>query len=95
MSIANMIFALVWGFLGDKIGWVKQVRLFGCIGSSITTLSFYYVPLAIGKDFWMTVLVAALYGITLAAFVPMSAIIPSLAPENKGAAISIHNLAAG
>lgn len=95
MFIANMIFALVWGFLGDKIGWVKQVRWFGCIGSAFTTLSFYYVPLAIGKDFWMTVLVAALYGITLAAFVPMSAIIPSLAPENKGAAISVHNLAAG
>ncbi|WP_116439253.1 MFS transporter, partial [Klebsiella pneumoniae] len=31
----------------------------------------------------------------LAAFVPLSAIMPSLAPDNKGAAMSILNLGAG
>jgi len=31
----------------------------------------------------------------VAAYVPMSAIFPTLVPEHKGAAVSVHNLAAG
>jgi putative hydrolase of the HAD superfamily len=43
----------------------------------------------------LAVLVAVLYGATLAGYVPLSAIMPFLAPENKGAAISMLNLGAG
>ena len=40
-------------------------------------------------------LAAALYGATLAGYVPLSALMPSLAPEHKGAAMSLLNLGAG
>ena len=36
-----------------------------------------------------------LYGATLAGYVPLSALMPSLAPHNKGAAMSLLNLGAG
>src|SRR5438128_1667016 len=36
-----------------------------------------------------------LYGATLAAYVPLSALMPSMAPEHKGAAMSALNLGAG
>lgn len=36
-----------------------------------------------------------MFGFAVAAFVPMSAIFPTLVPEHKGAAVSVHNLAAG
>ncbi len=40
-------------------------------------------------------LAGALYGATLAGYVPLSALMPSLAPEKKGAAMSLLNLGAG
>ncbi|MBI5973583.1 MFS transporter [Staphylococcus caledonicus] len=86
---------LFWGIVGDKIGWVRQVRWFGCIGMAISTLAFYYLPAWSGPNFFVTTLIALMLGFAVAAFVPMSAIFPTLVPEHKGAAVSIHNLAAG
>lgn len=86
---------LFWGIVGDKIGWVRQVRWFGCVGMAISTLAFYYLPAWSGPNFFVTTLIALMLGFAVAAFVPMSAIFPTLVPEHKGAAVSIHNLAAG
>ncbi len=36
-----------------------------------------------------------MYGATLAGYVPLSALMPSLAPDHKGAAMSVLNLGAG
>nr|WP_326492956.1 MFS transporter [Alicyclobacillus fastidiosus] len=95
MSISNMIFNLIWGMVGDKIGWRAQVKWFGGVGCAITSLFFYYGPLAAGHNYWVAVLASVLFGITLAGFVPLSAIMPSLAPNHKGASMSILNLGAG
>ncbi|GAB1440895.1 hypothetical protein MASR2M36_36800 [Providencia sp.] len=38
---------------------------------------------------------AILLGIFVAAFVPMTAVFPSIEPHHKGAAVSIYNLSAG
>ena len=38
---------------------------------------------------------AALFGMTLAGYVPLSALTPSLLPENQGIAMSLLNLGAG
>jgi MFS family permease len=43
----------------------------------------------------LAVVAAMLYGATLAGYVPLSALMPSLAPEHKGAAMSMLNLGAG
>ncbi len=95
MFFANLVFNVLWGIIGDRIGWRVQVMWFGCVGTAVTSLLFYYVPAQLGGNYWAVMLVAVLFGITMAAFVPMSAIIPSLAPDHRGAAMSIHNLAAG
>ena len=81
--------------MGDKIGWVRQVRWFGCIGMAVSTLAFYYFPAWSGPNIFVTILIALMFGFAVAAFVPMSAIFPTLVPEHKGAAVSVHNLAAG
>lgn len=86
---------IMWGILGEYIGWMRQVRWFGCIGCAIASLSFYYLPVYFGHSFWIAVIPAVLLGITVAAFVPMTAVFPVLEPEHKGAAISIYNLSAG
>lgn len=91
----NIIFNLIFGVISDGLGWRNVVMWFGCVGCAVTTLMFYYVPQLFGANYLLTVCAAGLFGACLAAYVPLSAIMPSLAPENKGAAMSILNLGAG
>ncbi len=91
----NIIFNLIFGVISDGLGWRNVVMWFGCVGCALTTLMFYYVPQFFGANYLLTVCAAGLFGACLAAFVPLSAIMPSLEPDNKGAAMSILNLGAG
>jgi polyol permease family/HAD superfamily hydrolase (TIGR01549 family) len=94
MFLSNIIWNLFMGIFGDKLGWRRTVAYVGGIGCSAATLLLYYVPNMFRTEHWPSVLVAMIYGATLAGIVPLSAIMPSLAPENKGAAISMLNLGA-
>jgi polyol permease family/HAD superfamily hydrolase (TIGR01549 family) len=95
MFLSNIIANLLSGIVGDKLGWRRTVAYVGGLGCTVTTLLLYYVPAAHRGNFGLAVVVAVLYGATLAGYVPLSAIMPLLAPENKGAAISMLNLGAG
>ncbi|MFS2225753.1 MFS transporter [Pantoea sp. B65] len=86
---------VMWGILGEYIGWIRQVRWFGCLGCAISSLAFYYLPVTFGHNYWVAMIPAVMLGITVAAFVPMTAVFPVLEPKHKGAAISIYNLSAG
>jgi polyol permease family len=95
MFFSNIIWNLLFGFLGDRLGWRNTVAWCGGVGSAITTLLLYYIPHTQGANYPLCVLAAVLYGATLAGYVPLSALMPSLAPNNKGAAMSLLNLGAG
>ena len=84
-----------WGVLAEKMGWMKVVRWFGCIGMALSSLAFYYIPQHFGHNFAMALVPAIALGIFVAAFVPMAAVFPALEPKHKGAAISVYNLSAG
>jgi polyol permease family len=84
-----------WGVMGEKLGWMKVVRWFGCIGMALSSLAFYYIPQYYGHNFYMALIPAISLGIFVAAFVPMAAVFPALEPKHKGAAISVYNLSAG
>lgn len=86
---------VLWGILGEKLGWMKVVRWFGCVGVAVSSLAFYYIPQHYGYDFNMALIPAIALGIFIAAFVPMAAVFPTLEPKYKGAAISVYNLSAG
>ncbi len=92
---ANIIFNLIFGFVGDKLGWRKTITWFGCVGCMITTLLFFYSPQLSGNNFWIVLLAGVLWGATLSGYVPLSALVPSLVKSDKGAAIAILNLGAG
>ncbi|MFI5613522.1 MFS transporter [Amycolatopsis sp. NPDC051903] len=92
----NIFFNLIFGVLSDRIGWRTTIFWFGAIGCAISILLLYFVPIAMGAQYyWLALIVGALYGATLAGFVPISALLPSLAPENKGGAMALLNLGAG
>jgi MFS family permease len=67
----------------------------GGFGSAVSTLLLYYTPHWLGPNYGLVALAGILYGATLAGYVPLSALMPALAPENKGASMSILNLGAG
>ena len=95
MFLSNIIWNLLFGIIGDRLGWRQTVAYCGGVGSAITTLLLYYFPSTFGANYSLAVLAAVLYGATLAGYVPLSALMPSLAPQNKGAAMSLLNLGAG
>jgi polyol permease family len=95
MFLSNIIWNLLFGFIGDRFGWRRTVAYCGGIGSAVTTLLLYYVPHTLGANYPLAVVAAVLYGATLAGYVPLSALMPCLAPENRGAAMSLLNLGAG
>jgi polyol permease family len=91
----NIICNLIFGIVGDKFGWRKTVAWFGGVLSGVSILAMYYVPQVMGHNYWALMIVSCLFGAGLAGYVPLSALMPSLAPENRGAAMSILNLGAG
>jgi polyol permease family len=92
---SNIIFNLIFGFVGDKMGWRNTIMWFGGVGCGITTLLFYYSPQFSSGNFWVVMLSGVLWGALLAGYVPLSALMPSLVKKNKGAAVSVLNLGAG
>lgn len=91
----NIAFNLIFGVISDRLGWRNVVMWCGCVGCAIFTLMFFYVPWFLGTNYFLTLVAAGLFGACLAGFVPLSALMPSLAPDNRGAAMSILNLGAG
>lgn len=92
---ANIIFNLIFGFVGDRMGWRNTIMWFGGVGCAATTLLFYYSPQIWEGNFWMVMTAGILWGACLAGYVPLSALVPSLVKKDKGAAMAILNLGAG
>lgn len=90
------IFAnLFFGFFGDKFGWRNTIMWVGGIAYAVVLILVWLVPQVLGHNFYVMAFVLCLCGVTMAGYVPLSALFPMLAPDNKGAAMSVLNLGAG
>lgn len=96
MGLVGMSFNPIIGKISDTWGWRKTLTFFGGIGSAVTTLLLYFVPQFVGDNFFVAVTVASLFGITLCGYIPVAALIGSVADEkDKGNSMAIYCLAAG
>lgn len=95
MFATNIVTNLLFGVVGDKVGWRATVAWCGGVGCTVSTLLLYYVPAAAGAQYALCVLVAVLYGATLSGYVPLSALMTAIAPAHKGQAMAALNLGAG
>lgn len=86
---------ILWGIIGDRFGWMRQMRWFGFLGMAAATLMFALIPPWTNGSYAYMVLAAVVFALSVTAFVPMAAIFPALAPEHRGAAVSANNLASG
>lgn len=91
----TIVFNIFWGIVAEKMGWMKVIRWFGCLGMAASSMAFYYIPQHFGHNFAMALIPAIALGVFVAAFVPMAAVFPALEPDHTGAAISVYNLSAG
>ncbi|WP_073755938.1 MFS transporter [Streptomyces sp. CB03234] len=95
MFATNIFFNLIFGVVGDRIGWQRTVAWFGGVGCAVTTLLLYYGTVSAGDNYALAMVLVSLFGATLAGYVPLSALMPSLDPAHKGQAMSALNLGAG
>ncbi|MDY1036184.1 MFS transporter [Lelliottia sp. CFBP8978] len=95
VNVVNIFANYLFGWLGDTIGWRNTVVWFAGSLCGVAMLAVCYAPVLFGDSETALFLALALYAIGLGAFGPLSALIPSLLPENKGAAISCLNLGSG
>ena len=98
----NLPFNPFFGNFGDRHGWARTVFWGGSIGGAITLAAVYFIPiiglqvgLGDGLVFGITIGAGALFGVSLAGFVPLSAIAVSLDPKHPGAAMATYNLGVG
>jgi MFS family permease len=74
---ANIGANLFFGIVGDYFGWRRTVTFFGCVGCAIATPLWFFGSLLTGS-YLFAVVAGMLYGILLAGFVPLSALMPSM-----------------
>ena len=95
----NILVNALFGAIGDRIGWQRTVKWFGIVGSAGGLVLWWYVPQLVpaGSDwgYVLSVVAGCLFGVMLAGFVPMGAIMPALAPDHKGAEMAMYTTAAG
>ncbi|EIM11975.1 RbtT/DalT/CsbX family MFS transporter [Bacillus atrophaeus] len=93
--LGNILFNLIFGIIGDKFGWKNTVIWFGGVGCGIFTVLLYYTPVLFSGNLLIVSIVGFIWGGLLAGYVPIGAIVPTVAGKDKGAAMSVLNLAAG
>lgn len=94
MFVSNILFNMLAGWLGDRIGLARVVRYMGSLGCAVTTLAFWLVP-ELTHSYPAAMLTSVLFGATLAGFVPLSALMPLMHPERHAASIACLNLGSG
>lgn len=95
LNLANVFANLAFGYIGDAIGRVRTVAWFGGLGCGIAVFLMWWFADSLNGSFAAVMGAGIMFGICLAAYVPLSAIMPMLAPEQKGSAVAILNLGAG
>lgn len=96
MGIIGILADPFFGRLSDKFGWRQTIAWAGGIGCAVGVLVLYWLPQLAPGNYVVALAATVFYGIMLAGYIPLSALLPALVPEeDKGNAMGIYSLAAG
>ncbi|MFB9124413.1 MFS transporter [Paraburkholderia dipogonis] len=93
--LANVLSNVLVGYIGGACGELRVVKWLGCFGCAMTSLAMFYVPQVVGPNFWLILSIGIVWGVCVSGFIPVSAIVPRLAPGQVAAAVSVLSFAAG
>lgn len=93
--VINSFAGLLFGSLGDKYGWRKIVALFSGTITGVSCILLIIVINYFPGNFLGLIFAFSVFAVGIAAFTPLSALIPSMVPEHKVTAISVLNLGSG
>lgn len=93
--VVNSFAGILFGNLGDYYGWRKIVCYFS---GTLTALSCFLIGSVVfyfPGNFFLLMLAFIVFSFGIAAFGPLSALIPAMALEKKTTALSVLNLGSG
>lgn len=93
--VVNSFAGILFGNLGDYYGWRKIVCYFS---GTLTALSCFLIGSVVfyfPGNFFLLMLAFIVFSFGIAAFGPLSALIPAMASEKKTTALSVLNLGSG
>ncbi|KRK92614.1 MFS transporter [Latilactobacillus curvatus] len=93
--IVNAFAGVFFGMLSDKIGWRKVLVYFSGTITGLSCLLIYFVINFTPKNYLLLLSAFMVFAIGIAAFGPLSALIPEIVPDRKSTAISVLNLGSG
>jgi MFS family permease len=95
MLAANVAANLLAGYASDRFGRINVIAWGGGVGTAVSVLALYYVPTLIGPNVAVVMVIGIVYGLALGMYVPLSAVVPLLAPRHRASAVAVLNLGAG
>ena len=93
--ISNIIFNLVWGIVGDKIGHKRTIIWCGGVLTAVTSVMLYFAPQFVGANYMIIFLISLAWGAGVAGYIPLDAMSANMLKQDKGAIMSVLNLGTG
>ncbi len=93
--ISNIIFNLIWGIVGDKIGHKRTIIWCGGVLTAVTSLMLYFAPQFVGANYMVIFVIALAWGAGIAGYIPLDAMSANMVEKDKGAIMSVLNLGTG
>ncbi|AMM20193.1 hypothetical protein AX769_08475 [Frondihabitans sp. PAMC 28766] len=96
MGLVGLIVDPFMGRFADTFGWRRTIAWIGGVGCAVMGMGIYFVPPLFPSAIWVGFLFGGLFGAFQAGFIPLTAVMTSMAGEKeKGNGFAIYSLAAG
>ncbi|WP_183086324.1 MFS transporter [Mycetocola tolaasinivorans] len=94
-GISAVIGNVVWGNLGNRIGWHRATQWIATPLCALGIFAYYYIPQLVGPNFALIALASVIMGAGASAYVPMNPLAIAHGHGETGAIMSVLNLGAG
>jgi len=92
---SNIIFNLVWGVVGDKIGHKRTIIWCGGVLTGVSSLLLFFAPQLVGANYTIIFIIGLMWGAGVAGYIPLDAMAANMVENDKGAVMSVLNLGTG
>ncbi|MCW7550986.1 MFS transporter [Photorhabdus sp. APURE] len=92
---SNILFNLVWGIVGDKIGYKRTIIWCGGVLTGVASLLLFFAPQFVGTNYAIVLICGICWGAGVAGYIPLDAMSANMVEKDKGAVMSVLNLGTG